>query len=823
MRPVLALLASLLLLAADGHPGRQSNPQELYRSIEQRFVFGELAEAEAEASRAAPLGDAAGVQWAAKFRVQRGKVWVYQGRYRDALTLLEPPLPGDLSDASLGVTRNTLLSIAYRRMNRLADATQTLAAAESLCATDISCGEVRLTQGIVDVENDRLVDATHAFDLSLQSALSSGNDFLSMQALLNLGVVSLRQEHYDDALDRFADASAAAKRLGAGLALEKATGNVGWALYKLGDYQNALTNSQNAVRQSAALGAPVDQVRWLNDVGLCQYRLGDFGAARSSYEQSLVLARSIQNTEETSDALVALATLSLQMGDLSGALDRAREARQLAEVRNNFSDTLRPSLIEALAHEKQGQTPAAREQLLQLEQRSSVKPSVRWETQNALAKLAAGMGDADTADTWFRRAIETYRSQRSLVANIDSRLPFVENGETLYLSYMEYLIGRGQPDQALSILDQGRAETLAEGLNTQAGDTSATIDPRSLAIRNHATILVYSLRPGASYLWTVSPRKVDFFRLPGQETILPLIDRFNRAVRTSQDVLTQQNGPGTQLFHDIIEPAASVIPPHPTVFVVADEGMYGLNFETLVVSGERPHFWIEDVTLVNASSLHMLSKRPSATQNPSTPGRLLLIGDPVYSRPEFQSLPHAREEMADVGGHFEPARRLVLAGAEATPAAYQRSRPAEFAYIHFVSHGVGSGVDPLDSAVILSANPGTAASYKLYAREILNDRLNADLVTISSCYGSGVKSYSGEGMVGLTWAFLHAGSHNVIGTLWEVSDASTPRLMSDLYDGLAHRANPAEALRAAKLAMLHRGDVFRKPYYWGSFQLYAGA
>ena len=110
--------------------------------------------------------------------------------------------------------------------------------------------------------------------------------------------------------------------------------------------------------------------------------------------QSLRLARSIQNTEEIHDALVALATLSLQIGDLPGALDRAREARQLAEARNNFSDTLRPSLIEALALERQGQTSAARQQLLQLEQESTIKPSVRWETQNALAKLAAEMGTA---------------------------------------------------------------------------------------------------------------------------------------------------------------------------------------------------------------------------------------------------------------------------------------------------------------------------------------------------------------------------------------------------------------------------------------------
>jgi hypothetical protein len=146
---------------------------------------------------------------------------------------------------------------------------------------------------------------------------------------------------------------------------------------------------------------------------------------------------------------------------------------------------------------------------------------------------------------------------------------------------MEYLIERGKTDQALSILDKGRAETLAEGLNTQAGDTQAAVNPRSLSTQNHATILVYSLRSGTSYLWAVSPRKVNFFRLPGQETILPLIDRVTRAVRSSQDVLIPQNGPGAQLFHDLVEPTAGFIPPHSTVFVVADEGMYGLNFETL--------------------------------------------------------------------------------------------------------------------------------------------------------------------------------------------------------------------------------------------------
>ena len=822
MKLVLALAASILLLAAAGHPGRPRDPEKLYRSIEQRFVAGELAQADTEAALAPSSGDELSAAWAAKLRIQQGKIWVYQGRYREALNRLEPSLPADLSGGPLGVTRNTLLSIAYRRLNRRPEAERSLAAAESQCLTENSCGEVRLAQGIVDVENDNLAEAAKAFELSLGGARVQGDNFLNMQALLNLGVVSLRRELYDDALERFADASTFARKLGARLALEKATGNVGWALYKLGDYQNALTNSQLAAQQAAKLGVPVDQVRWLNDVGLCQYQLGRFREARASYEQSLALARSIQNTEEVADALVALGTLSLQMGDFAEASDRSQEAKKLAQVRDNFSDTLRPWLIEALSLARQGHVPAAREELLQLEKRSAVKPSVLWETQNALAKLSADAGDKAGADAWFRRAIGTYRAQRSSVANIDSRLPFVENGEALYVSYMEYLIAQGKTNEALNILDQGRAETLAEGLNARPGDTGEAIEPRSLAAGIHATMLVYCLRPGTSYLWAVSPERAGFFRLPGQETLLPLIDRFNRAVRSSQDLLASQNGPGAELFHDLVEPAIRVIPPHSTVFIVADQGMYDLNFETLVSASERPHFWIEDVTIANASSLHMLAKRPPTRQKAKTSGRLLLIGDPVYTRPEFQSLPHAREEMSAVANHFPPMRRLVITGSEATPAAYQHSQPVRFSYIHFVSHGVGSGVDPLDSAVVLSPDPGAISSYKLYAREVLNDQLHADLVTISSCYGSGVRSYSGEGLVGLTWAFLHAGSHNVIGALWEVSDASTPRLMSDLYDGLARGTTAIDALRAAKLTMIHTGGIFRKPYYWGSFQLYAG-
>jgi CHAT domain-containing protein len=130
---------------------------------------------------------------------------------------------------------------------------------------------------------------------------------------------------------------------------------------------------------------------------------------------------------------------------------------------------------------------------------------------------------------------------------------------------------------------------------------------------------------------------------------------------------------------------------------------------------------------------------------------------------------------------------------------------------------------PLDSAVVLSRNHDDSNVYKLYARDILKQNLHADLVTVSACDGSGVRSYSGEGLVGLAWAFLRAGSHHVIGAMWDVSDISTPLLMDNFYSELARGNQPDAALRSAKLTMMHSDGVFRKPLYWAAFQLYSGA
>jgi CHAT domain-containing protein len=162
-------------------------------------------------------------------------------------------------------------------------------------------------------------------------------------------------------------------------------------------------------------------------------------------------------------------------------------------------------------------------------------------------------------------------------------------------------------------------------------------------------------------------------------------------------------------------------------------------------------------------------------------------------------------------------RPVVLAGPKATPAAYRSASPESFDVIHFVAHGDATIENPFDSAVILGRD---ASGYKLSASDIIKQPITARLVTLSSCYGAGKRTYVGEGLVGLAWAFVRAGAQQVIAAVWEVNDAATPDLMDTLYASMNAGHDPATALRDAKLKLIRTKGL--KPKYWAPFVLYSG-
>jgi CHAT domain-containing protein len=113
-------------------------------------------------------------------------------------------------------------------------------------------------------------------------------------------------------------------------------------------------------------------------------------------------------------------------------------------------------------------------------------------------------------------------------------------------------------------------------------------------------------------------------------------------------------------------------------------------------------------------------------------------------------------------------------------------------------------------------------AFLLHARDIMQEDLTADLVAMAACRSAGTKAYAGEGLVGLAWAFLHAGARNVVATLWDVNDRSTAQLMSAFYSRLGRGMPPAAALHEAKLELIRSRPGLQKPWYWAAFQHYVG-
>lgn len=119
--------------------------------------------------------------------------------------------------------------------------------------------------------------------------------------------------------------------------------------------------------------------------------------------------------------------------------------------------------------------------------------------------------------------------------------------------------------------------------------------------------------------------------------------------------------------------------------------------------------------------------------------------------------------------------------------------------LHFAAHAELSNDDPLSSAILLAK--GGEEDGRLTVKEIFEMELDADLVVLSGCETGLGKLSRGDELVGLTRAFIYAGTPSVVASLWKVEDQSTAALMGSIYKNLKTMSK-AEALRQAQLELI---------------------
>lgn len=368
---------------------------------------------------------------------------------------------------------------------------------------------------------------------------------------------------------------------------------------------------------------------------------------------------------------------------------------------------------------------------------------------------------------------------------------------------------------------------------------------RKKMAQDQMALAQFSLGETSSFVWFFARGNV-------YSEILPPRKEIEQSVRTYLDLLAatphhmhmendlaKLRGQAEALFSTLFGRLAEQIEPGQRLIVVPDGLLHYLPFEALIHNGR---YLVEDHEISYNPSASIMGLWQNSTGSVDSEGKmeLLAMGDPVFEPKSkvkgsktsssnlgpgmlanrslrLASLPRTHDEVEYIASLFPPDRRKTLIGRESTEEALKRESLRRYRRLHFATHSLIDEKSPLRSAVVLTPSDNAGEDGFLEVSEISRLNLDCDLVVISACQTGRGQLLAGEGVYGLSWAFLRAGAQSVVVSLWNVSDISTGRLMKNFYLSLTGGLSNVAALRKAKLQMLNSGNVTRHPYYWSSF------
>jgi CHAT domain-containing protein/Tfp pilus assembly protein PilF len=274
--------------------------------------------------------------------------------------------------------------------------------------------------------------------------------------------------------------------------------------------------------------------------------------------------------------------------------------------------------------------------------------------------------------------------------------------------------------------------------------------------------------------------------------------------------------PAASLYQTLIAPVldAGWLRGITRIYIVPHAALHYLPFATLVKGGSLSVRGSSDRLLIDD---YVLAYLPAAAALVYGSQSNAVSKSALAMAPSNTGLRYTQRESRDVSAFF-PARHMLLLGPGATETSFKRFA-GTYDVIHLATHGYFNKLNPLLSGVTLEADSENDG--RLEVHEILGLRLNAKLVTLSACdtaLGSGyfAEVPAGDDLVGLTRAFLFAGSPSVLASLWEVNDLSAVQFMRRFYQQMGH-TDKAVGLANVQREMSRRGGIYRHPYYWSGF------
>jgi len=620
--------------------------------------------------------------------------------------------------------------------------------------------------------------------------------------------------------------------------------NIGNDELKLGRYDFALTYAKRSLLLATELGDA--EIRWqaLDSWGSAAAHLNRRKEALSAFDQSI------------------------------GQIEQVRTILALASTRATFfQDRLfvyddYTAYLSVLNQQfpQQGYDRTA----LGVFERKSARALVEEIGQSATHDFAGVdpqvVADEDAADS----AVEAART-------VLSKLQSAPNSEAVNLSTAETSLTVATSERA-ALLAQVKTQYPAyyDLRHPQPIDAAAI----QQLLRPSELLLIYDVLDKQSALWVIGhePGQFELVALPGNAELQKAVDKLHKHLTIIPDSIDRHNSETPDIAERAIESdAAADLNSYPadsfalyqtllpavvrssplfqeakSLVIVPSGPLYDLPWEALInqppVSGVAPHYMLQDypISYVPSASLlgvvrarqaaHKIAPNPLLAFAHPTAGTLLSTTKLAYARLQEDAL---RSVVRTARGYTFPdlpgtdaevdAVRVVL---QASPADVHRGDDASkelvltlnksgklktYQYILFATHAVlPDKIRGLTQPAIVLAHPELGGAF-LTMSDILGLSLNADFVALSACdTGAGPHS-SGEGVSGLTRAFLYAGTPAISVTLWKVDDQVPPQITPAFFAAMKAGVSPAEALRQAKLAMLQSSQArFRHPSAWAT-------
>lgn len=466
-----------------------------------------------------------------------------------------------------------------------------------------------------------------------------------------------------------------------------------------------------------------------------------------------------------------------------------------------------------------------------------------------LAKSYEGMEQIDFAIQAYKASIVGTEKLRGSYA-IAERASFF-NHEVIRGSYWGLI--RTQAEQAqktlfeedfwsvIQAMERIRARQFGELINEDFESNTSLTHFQGLAknLDDDTIVLSYILMERAIVLLAFTNQERFILNTPYDRS------NFNKLIRNTQSLLSNPKSSINKINQDLLTISKTLIGTMTQklndknkIIVLQDGIMNLIPFNLLSSSLEHYSPLLEQKSVWTMLSLRLLPKEISMLKNPERLS-FFAIGDPSFDKQQlsrtgisnrdvqeitrgseylqyFDRLPGTKAEVQGIAALFDKNSQRTLYGQQATESAIKTSDLRPFRYVHFATHGILGNEIPglIEPALVLANEP--MEDGLLTSSEVSKIRLNADLAVLSACKTGSGKFSHGEGVLGISRAFLLAGSNSVLVSLWGVADQETAQLMLEIYRNLQSNVPVDEALRKSSLNIRKSNP---HPFYWAPFIL----